>query len=136
MVLRLVIGGVVWLGVLVVFGAMMMRTATPEVKPPVTKPGSSLAQTLTERGQHERPRYPGWTVTRATSAHHVLVAHVETDRPETGRSIAVQIVEPVKNRYQEILIYFHRPGESHTDLAQRRIQWTPRGGYVEQAYGR
>jgi hypothetical protein len=78
-------------------------------------------------------RYPGWTVTRAISAHHVMVADVETDRPEQARQIAIVLVEPVKSRYEEILIYVRRPGTSGK-LAARRMQWTPRGGYVEVVY--
>ena len=36
----------------------------------------------------------------------------------------------VKDKYAEVLIYFHRPGRPDT-LPPRRVQWTPTNGYVE-----
>ena len=50
-----------------------------------------------------------------------------------ARAIAQQLVEPVKSRYAEILIYYHRPGRPDP-LAPRRVQWTPTEGYVETVY--
>lgn len=78
--------------------------------------------------------WPAWTVTMANSAHHALVVDVEARRVEQARQIAEQIVEPVRSRgYQEILIYIRKTGDP--DAPMRRIQWTPRTGYVESAYG-
>jgi hypothetical protein len=79
-------------------------------------------------------RYPGWTVTSAYSAHHAMVVEVETEFPETARQIAAQVVEPLKNRYDEVLIYIRTPTTPPDALPDRRIQWTPRGGYVEIVY--
>ena len=81
-------------------------------------------------------RYPGWTVTRAYSAHHMMVVEVEADRVTSGTSVAAQLVEPLKHRYDEVLIYIREPGQRADDLPARRIQWTPRAGYVESAYAR
>jgi hypothetical protein len=81
-------------------------------------------------------RYPGWTVTRAYSAHHMMVVEVETDRAANGAAIAAQLVEPLKDRYDEVLIYIRDPGQRPADLPARRIQWTPRAGYVESSYRR
>ena len=74
-----------------------------------------------------------WTVTEQLHAHHVMVVHVETRYLNEARGIAQQLVEPVKARYAEILIYFHRPGRPEP-LAPRRVQWTPKDGYVETVY--
>jgi hypothetical protein len=79
-------------------------------------------------------RFPGWTVTKAYSAHHMMVVEVETDLPDTARQIAAQVVEPLKDRYDEVLIYVRDPDASHDDLPARRVQWTRRGGYVETVY--
>ena len=74
-----------------------------------------------------------WSVTEQLHAHHVMVVHVETRYLDEARAIAQQLVEPVKSRYAEILIYFHRPGRPDL-LAPRRVQWTPKDGYVETVY--
>ena len=78
--------------------------------------------------------WPAWTVTMANTAHHALVVDVEARRVDQARQIAEQIVEPVRSRgYQEILIYIRKAGDP--DAPMRRIQWTPKTGYVESAYG-
>ena len=79
-------------------------------------------------------RYPGWTVTSAYSAHHMMVVEVETDLPDTARQIAAQVVEPLKDRYDEVLIYIRTPRTPKDELPERRIQWTRRTGYVEIVY--
>jgi hypothetical protein len=75
-----------------------------------------------------------WTVLGAMSAHGALVVDVAARHPEKAGEIAVQIVEPVRSRnYEEILIYFH-PADRPAADAVRRVQWTPRGGFIEAIY--
>lgn len=74
-----------------------------------------------------------WTLTERFSAHNIVVAHVETNYLHEALGIAQQIIEPGKDRYAEVLIYFHRPGRPDT-LPPRRVQWTPTTGYVETVY--
>ncbi len=74
-----------------------------------------------------------WTVTEHLSAHHVLIAQVETTHLEDATAIAQQLTEPIKEKYAEVLIYFHRPGRPDT-LPPKRVQWTPSTGYVETSY--
>ncbi len=74
-----------------------------------------------------------WILVKQISAHHVLVVEVETASPQQARAIARQLVEPLKGRYSEALIYFYRPGPPN-HLAARRVQWTPKGGYVEMIF--
>ena len=81
-------------------------------------------------------RYPGWTVTRAYSAHHMMVVEVEADHPADSSKIAAHVVEPLKGRYDEVLVYVRSPGQRADDLPARRIQWTPRAGYIESIYAR
>ena len=99
----------------------------------VAQPASSgLARDLSK--PQATTLWPAWTVTMANTAHHALVVDVEARRVEQARQIAEQIVEPVRSRgYQEILIYIRKAGDP--DAPMRRIQWTPRTGYVESAYG-
>lgn len=74
-----------------------------------------------------------WTVTQSLSAHNVLIVHVETRYLDEAMAIARQVADPIKFRYAEVMIYFHRPGRPDL-LPPRRIQWTPAGDYVETIY--
>ncbi len=64
------------------------------------------------------------------SAHNVLILTVETDRLDDAVVIAQHLVERREHTYVEIMVYFHRPGQSEAPPA-RRVQWTPSDGYVE-----
>lgn len=137
---RLLIGALglaalVGIGLLAALFGALQETGTRAV-------GTSPAQVITKeaaangrRPAVERPHLPnpGWRVVRSFSAHSVMVVDVQTDRLEDAKAIAVQIVEPVKRDYMEIMIYF-RSGGPRRDLPDRRVQWTPRGGYVETGY--
>jgi hypothetical protein len=86
--------------------------------------------------QPPRQRYNAlarWTLTEHLSAHNVLIGQVETEFLDEAMFIAQQLTEPLKDKYAEVLIYFHRPGRPDT-LAPRRVQWTPKNGYVETRY--
>ena len=127
---RVLLFGAVWIGLLVTlalaFGvpkapkvSTAMRAAALAAPPPPPRVGA---------------RYPGWTVTRAYSAHHMMVVEVETDIVGNSSRVAAQIVEPLAGRYDEVLIYIREPGQSTDDMPARRIQWTPRAGYIESVY--
>jgi hypothetical protein len=120
---------VLWLGAAAALGVLgfaiyeVKRTppvrAVPDVdRLPARQPHNSLSR---------------WTVTEHLSAHHVLIAQVETDHLNEAVAIAQQLVEPLKSKYTEVLIYYHRPGRPDT-LPPRRVQWTPTGGYRETVY--
>lgn len=86
--------------------------------------------------QPPRQRYNSlarWTLTEHLSAHNVLIGQVETEFLHEAMFIAQQLTEPLKGTYAEVLIYFHRPGRPDI-LAPRRVQWTPKNGYVETRY--
>jgi len=88
--------------------------------------------------EHLPPRRPynpatRWTLTEHLTAHHVLIAHVETTHLDESLRIAHTIAEPRKTKFVEVLVYFHRPGRPDT-LPPRRVQWTPAQGYVETVY--
>ena len=94
------------------------------------------AQPMTiDRMPNRQPhnRLTRWSVTEHLSAHRVLIAHVETEFLHEAPAIARELTEPLRDRYAEVLIYFHRPGRPDT-LAPRRVQWTPALGYSEIVY--
>ena len=85
----------------------------------------------------ERPfrSIPAWTVTKATSANYTMVVDVDAARMDKALEIAEEIVAPVRSRgYQEVLVYVHPLGRHDATTEIRRVQWTPRGGYIETAY--
>lgn len=88
----------------------------------------------TDRLRPQNPnRWARWAITEQLTAHYVLISHVETQYLEEAMGIARQIADPVKTRYSEVLIYFHRPGRPDI-LPPRKVQWTPAQGYVETIY--
>jgi hypothetical protein len=75
----------------------------------------------------------GWKVVHQTSAHYMLVLEVETDRVAEAGAIARQLVDPVKDRYAEALVYVFRPGR-RGGLPAARVRWARREGYVVTDY--
>jgi len=124
---RVLLFGAAWMGLL---AALTMAVGRPRAS--VTSSVSSVS--VGPPPPRAGARFPGWTVTRAYSAHHMMVVEVEAERLADGSKIAAQVVEPLKDRYDEVLIYLRNPGHRADDLAARRIQWTPRAGYVESVY--
>jgi hypothetical protein len=57
-----------------------------------------------------------------------MVVEVEADQPSQALAIARQVVEPLQSRYDEVLIYTREP---EAPMPARRVQWTPRTGYIE-----
>ena len=77
----------------------------------------------------------GWYVRNMATAHGAFVIEVEAEDPEQTEAISRALVEPIKDDYAEILVYVNRLGDD-SDLPARRVQWTPRDGYVELNYDR
>lgn len=105
--------------------------ALPEAPPPgawlLTTP-----QPLTPPAARFRPRPSmrglGWRVSDYRSALGVLIVEVETHRLDDALGIAHALVHPIEDSYGEVLVYVIEPGR---EMASRRVQWTPSGGYVE-----
>lgn len=125
--------------VLVALGAAasvaVVRLSTPDVLPAVSPPGPWL---LADPRPVDPPfarfrtrpsmRGLGWQVIDYVSALGVLIVEVETYRLDEATGIAHALVEPLKESYVEVLVYFAEPGQ---ELAEQRVQWTPSGGYVQ-----
>lgn len=125
---RLALGGVAWVGVLILFVAGLQDSAAPSrMSAPIGS--SALVRSLNQPQADAGRRWWSWRVTRATPAHRMLIVEVEAERVSDAKAIAAQVVAPVRTHgYEEILIYVRRPG---APLADRRVQWTPERGYVE-----
>lgn len=132
---RLLAAGVASLVVIVMFAAMAQVSSRARRVNPVPQSGSALARLLNQaQDSSATGAEPAWIVTKANSAHRAMVIEVEASRLEDGRAIAIEIVKPLRSRgYEEVLIYVRRP-RSRIDAAMRRIQWTPKGGFVETTY--
>jgi hypothetical protein len=131
---KLLGAGVATVAVLGLIGLGFLLRPPPHLSMPAEKAATTLARTLNKaaRDAAGAPQI-GWAVTRATSAENMMVVDVEAEQLSDARAIAIQIVEPVRSRgYDEILIYVRQPA-SRTPVV-RRIQWTPRGGFVESTY--
>ncbi len=74
-----------------------------------------------------------WQIRNMATAHGAFVIEVEAEDPSQVETIARALIEPIKADYDEILVYVSRAGDP-SDLPARRMQWTPRDGYVEIAY--
>jgi hypothetical protein len=98
---------------------------------PVAHPEPIDVDRLPPRQRHNT--LARWTVTEHLSAHNVLIAQVETEYLDEALAIAQQLTEPIRAKYAEVLIYFHRPGRPDT-LPPRRVQWTPQRGYIQTSY--
>lgn len=72
------------------------------------------------------------SVTRAQASQGALVVTVDVLEMSESLDIARQIVEPVRTKYDEVLIYMHQHG-AKSRFAGRRVQWTETGGYKETA---
>jgi hypothetical protein len=98
---------------------------------PRVVPHATPIERLPARQNHNP--WARWSVTEHRAAHYVLIAHVETEFLAEAVAISQQITEPVRDRYSEVLIYFHRPGRPDP-LPPRRVQWSAKAGYVETIY--
>ena len=132
----LVIGVV---GLLVAFGVWYLIVAIPGRNPAVREPASWALVTLppVPPSAAARPGRPslrglGWQVVDYLSAPGVLVVTIHTHRMEEASAIAVELIDPLKDGYAEVLVYFHRP---HDAFAEKRVQWSLRSGFVETDLG-
>jgi multidrug efflux pump subunit AcrB len=130
---RLVVAGVAWLAALGLFAALIQWSARP--RPTPTPPAVTDLVRALNKMETPSPfaKHEPWIVTRATSARHAMVIDVEADKPEDARKIATELVEPLRAKYEEVLVYVRSIG-SPLNAATRRIEWTPGGGFVETSY--
>jgi hypothetical protein len=130
-----VIGGIVWLSAMVVLVAMAVHWTEQPLHVPRQTSTPTLLRQLNAARAPSLKEGESWVVTKVTSAHHILVVNVDADRLENSQAIAAEIVAPVRDRkFDEILVYV-RQMRSRKGYADRRVQWTPTGGYTELVIG-
>ena len=130
---RLLVAGVAWLAAFALFAAVVVWSARP--RPTPTPPAvTDLVRALNKLETPDpNARHEPWTVIKAMSARRAMVIDVEADMPENAQRIASVLIEPLRAKYEEVLIYV-RPIGSPVNAITRRISWTPGDGFVETAY--
>jgi hypothetical protein len=129
-----IVGGGVWLLAIASFAVAIHWSEKPRPVAPLTSV-PSVIRDLNDQRKKEFKEGEAWAVRRVESAHHVLVVNVDADRVGNAQKIATEIVTPVLDRgFDEVLVYvwgMHR----RKSYADRRVQWTPKGGYTELVIG-
>ena len=126
-------GGVVWLLSIGLIAFAVHWSDRPRVPPLAAVP--TLLRELSAARASQFKDGEAWAVTKVTSAHHVLLVNIDAERVGNAQTIAAEIVAPVKDRgFDEILVYVWRT-HKHKPFADRRVQWTPKGGYTELVMG-
>ena len=74
-----------------------------------------------------------WHIRNMATAYGAFVIEVEAEDPSQAETIARSLIEPIKDDYDEVLVYVNQRGDD-SDLPARRMQWTPSQGYVEITY--
>ena len=133
--IRLLAAGVASLAMIGMLAAMLRVSSQTQLGRDVRASTSEFDRLLNQaRESPDVGTETGWSVTKANSAHRALVVEVEAERLEDARAIGLEIVAPVRSRgYEEILIYVRLRGAG-AEGPTRRIQWTPRRGFVETGY--
>ena len=74
-----------------------------------------------------------WQIVEMATAHGAFTIEVEMAEGVDTDEIARSLIQPLQNRYAEVLVYFHAR-DAQTELPELRVQWTAAGGYVETRY--
>ena len=129
-----ILGGGVWLFAIAAIAIAVHWSEKPRVVPPL----ASVPKLLRDLNAQQAKSFKegeSWAVRKVESAHHVLVVNDDADRVGNAQKIATEIVTPVLDRgFDEVLVYvwgIHK----HKPYADRRVQWTPGGGYTELVIG-
>ena len=127
-------GGVVWLLAIASIAFAVHWSERSRRVPPLTAVPTLLKELSAARASQLKDG-EAWVVTKVISAHHMLVVNVDAERVGNAQAIATEIVTPVLNRgFDEVLVYVWMT-HKHKPYADRRVQWTPKGGYTELVMG-
>ena len=74
-----------------------------------------------------------WEIVEMATAHGAFTVEVEIARDVDTAALARQLVEPLQERYAEVLVYFYDRADDAT-LPLVRVQWTASDGYRETRY--
>ena len=130
-----IVGGGVWLVAIAAMAVAVHWSEKPRVVPPLASVPKLLRDMNSQRAARGFKEGEAWAVRKVETAHHVLVVNVDAASVGNAQKIATEIVTPVLDRgFDEVLVYVwgtHR----HKPYADRRVQWTPKGGYSELVIG-
>ena len=135
MIARLIAGGVAWVAALGLFAALLQWSGSQPPRITSELDGvDALSRAINKaRLASQHPERTPWTVTKSAGALREMVVEVAAEHPERARVIAEAIIEPVHQQYVEILVYVY-PINQRRDPLVRRVEWTPRGGYLETSF--
>ena len=135
MVSRLLLGAVAWLIALLLFAALVQWSGSSPPRITAALDGVDVLSRAINQARlaSAHPERRRWTVTHSATFLTEMVVTVKAERPEQARTIAEQIILPVRQHYEEILVYVHGL-EPDRDPLVRRIDWTPRGGFSELSF--
>ena len=74
-----------------------------------------------------------WRIVEMATAHGAFTIEVEAADGVDTTAVARSLIEPLQDRYAEVLVYF-RDLDAQSDLPRLRVQWTAGGGYAETRY--
>ncbi len=94
---------------------------------------SATSVSVSEGGNEPLLVNESWHIRNMATAHGAFVIEVEAEDPSQAETIARTLIEPIKDDYDEVLVYVNQRGDD-SDLPARRMQWTPSEGYVEITY--
>ena len=119
-----------WIAALVGLAAALHGSGSSR---PLRPPASTILARSINDAQRTSDRRWRWSAISATSAVRQMVVHVEAFNVDDAHVIAAAIVEPRRDRFDDILVYVHRVGRG-AQLAPRRVEWSRRDGYVLTRY--
>ena len=94
---------------------------------------SATNVSVSERGNEPLLVNESWHIRNMATAHGAFVIEVEAEDPSQAETIARTLIEPIKDDYDEVLVYVNQRGDD-SDLPARRMQWSRSEGYVEITY--
>lgn len=74
-----------------------------------------------------------WSIVEMATAHGAFTIEVEIADGVDTAGLARSLIEPLQDRYAEVLVYFH-DRDAQSDLPRLRVQWTAAAGYAETRY--
>ena len=114
-----------WGGSLAALACLMVLGAACGQALPVDGPESSTQSLVDAPLDNER-----YTILEMATAHGAFTIELEVDADTDTKTLARELVEPMREDYAEVLVYFYdRAGDGQ--LPMKRVQWTQAEGYVE-----
>ena len=74
-----------------------------------------------------------WQIVEMATAHGAFTIEVEVTKGVDTCELARTLIEPLQQKYAEILVYFYEHG-GKSDLPILRVQWTAADGYAKTEY--